>query len=332
VATYALTWVGGTLNLVNSAPFLMANSGPAERNHVFAVYTATQPLAAVVGALIGGLLPAFLAGLMGVGPGDPAPYRYALALAIPCYLAGLAAVTRTTEPEPAQAAGLQPAPGSATGTAPAAASTRSPERAFPYGLIAIMMLIAFFKIFSEIATRSFITAYLDDALHAPTSVIGLLYALAQLVAVPAALAAPLLIRRFGLGRTLPLSIAGISASMLPLALVAAVAAAALGLFGVFMAAALSMASLNLFHQQLVEPQWRTAMSGSVTMASAAGMTIVSVVGGYAIAAWGYNAFFAATAVLTFIAPLLYWAYFRRSRRSVSPAETVAAGAASLPRA
>jgi predicted MFS family arabinose efflux permease len=262
---------------------------------------------------------------MGVGPGNPAPYRYALALAVPCYLAGLVAVTITTEPTQPQ-----PAPERAADAATDAASTRSLGSAFPYGLIAIMMRIAFFKIFGEIATRSFITAYLDEALRAPTSMIGMLYAVAQLLAVPAALAAPLLIRRFGLGRTMPLSIVGISASMLPLALVAAVAAAALGLFGVFMAAALSMASLNLFHQQLVEPKWRTAMSGSVTMAAAAGMTVVSVVGGFAIAAWGYNAFFLATGVLTFIAPLLYWAYFRRSRRKLSPAGTVGAGGVPLP--
>jgi MFS family permease len=318
VSTYVLSWIGGALMIVNGSPFMMANTASQERNHAFAVSNAVLPLAAFVGAIIGGLLPGLLAALLHVPLDDPTPYRIAMWLSVPCYLVGLLALMLTdgrTQERSAREAGP-------TGTTSAGASTKR----FPYALIGVMMLILFFRLAADTAARSYFSVYMDTSLHAPTSLIGLVSAAAQLLAVPAALAAPLMIGRLGLGRTFMFAVLALSASVLPLALIPAVPAAAAGLLGVTVAATLSMTSVTLFHQQIVRPEWRTAMSGGVTMASGIGQALIIFAGGFLIAAWGFSRFFLSTGALTLVAAVLFWAYFRSSRRAAAPLE-VAAGAA-----
>ena len=66
--------------LVLNSPFLAANSGPDQRNAIFGLSNALGWLAAVTGALLGGLLPIWLAALE--APGGPTGPLAALAPAL----------------------------------------------------------------------------------------------------------------------------------------------------------------------------------------------------------------------------------------------------------
>jgi hypothetical protein len=66
---------------------------------------------------------------------------------------------------------------------------------------------------------TFFNVYLDDSLLVSTALIGGLVAAAQLVAVPAALAAPLVVGRWGIVRTIMLGSLAMGLTILPVALI-----------------------------------------------------------------------------------------------------------------
>ena len=91
-----------------------------------------------------------------------------------------------------------------------------------------MALVVLLQVAGEGAARTFFNVYLDAGLHVPTAQIGVLSAAGQLLAVPAALAAPLLMARWGKERTFVLGSLGMTLSLLPLALIFHWGAAGLG--------------------------------------------------------------------------------------------------------
>src|SRR3954470_3309338 len=89
-ATWRLAWLLGQISVldfglalyfVNTAPFVMEAIRPEQRTHIFSLQTALLALAAFLGSLIGGFLPALIATLLSISPTQPAPYRYALLVA-----------------------------------------------------------------------------------------------------------------------------------------------------------------------------------------------------------------------------------------------------------
>jgi hypothetical protein len=65
----------------------------------------------------------------------------------------------------------------------------------PYGLIAFLAGFTLLRNVGGAMGSTFLNVYLDDHLHVPTAQIGLLMAVGQIVAVPAALLMPLLVVR-----------------------------------------------------------------------------------------------------------------------------------------
>ncbi|MGB5048095.1 MAG: hypothetical protein WBO46_04115, partial [Caldilineaceae bacterium] len=78
---YIVVFLGLSLYFVNSAPFMMASTAPAKRDHLFSMQTGLMATAAFAGSLIGGALPALFAPLLGTTLEFPAPYRLPLLLA-----------------------------------------------------------------------------------------------------------------------------------------------------------------------------------------------------------------------------------------------------------
>jgi len=299
MAVSLLGWLGGGLYTVNGYPFLTASTSPEERNHAFSIRVALWPLVGSVGNLVGGMLPGFFAATLGVSLDDPAPYRYPLL--IPCLLYGFVALpallaTREVHVE----------------RAPETRSKGKRERV-PYGLIVAVAFPLFLRVSGEWAARIFFNVYMDAGLHAPTSLIGALAAVGQLLAAPAALVTPLVIDRLGKERTIVLGALGVTLSLLPLALVPHWGAAGIGLAGIVSMAAVTTATGSIFSQEIVPPRWRAAMAGASNMAWGLSTSMMSIGGGYVIATWGYRSLFLMGACLTTLGALLFWAIFRVPR-------------------
>jgi len=302
IATYFVAWLGATLYLVNSHPFLMAITGAEERNHAFSIRAALR-LVAFAGSLVAGLLPGFLGARLGVSLDDPAPYRYPLLIAavmlIPAVLVLLATSEVSSAPTYRRLSGAGPA---------------------PYGLIALLALVGLFRQAGSSAAMTFFNVYLDAGLHVPTVQIGTLSAASNLVAVPAALATPLLMERWGNGRTYLSASLATALSLLPLALIPHWGAAGLGYIGMIALGSITFPAFSIYEMEIVSPDWRPTMSGAISMATGIGRSVIALTGGYIIATVGYRSFFLTAIVLTTVGALLFGACFRVPRGELARGE------------
>jgi MFS family permease len=293
---------GISLYFVNSTPFLINATGPDERAHAYSVRMAASTLAGFVGSLVGGALPGLLAPMLGVPTGAPASYRYSLllaaALCIPAVLALLAIREPNGPPAPTQGEASQA------------------EKA-PIAILAIMVLAVLLRAAGVGVSRTFFNVYLDDGLGIPAANIGVIFAFIQLASAPAALAMPLLAKRWGNYRVVVGTSFGTAISLLPLALIPHWMAATLGRLGSYALSSISDPALSVYQMEIVPPRWRTTMAGATSMALGLSWTALAFGGGYLIAGMGYHALFLTAAVLTTAGTLLFWGYFRgaRSRKS-----------------
>jgi len=305
LATYLLSGLGIALYIVNATPFLMGTTSSEERIHVFSVQAALWPLAGFAGSLVGGLLPRLFATVMDASLDNPAPYRYPLLIAAVALIPTVVAMLATREISPAHIEET------VAETGPA-----------PYGLIALMALVVLLQSAGSGVARTFFNVYLDASLHVPTAQIGALSATGQLLAVPAALAAPLLMTRWGKSRTYVLGSLGMALGLLPLALIPHWGTAGLGFMGVMAPASIASPTITVYHQEIVSPGWRSAMSGATTMAGGLSWSAMALGGGYLITALGYRSLFLTGAGLTAAGALLFWAYFRVPRGELARASAL----------
>jgi MFS family permease len=289
---------GFALYWVNARPFLMSATTEHERAHVYSVQGAMFPLTGFVGSLIAGLLPGFFARLLGVSTDHPAPYRYPLwmvsVLLVPAVIALRSIREFSTGQQPER-------------------RDRSERGRAPLALIGVLSVALFFQVTAQSALMGFFNVYMDDGLGVPTSTIGTLSAVAQLLSASAALVTPALSKRWGNRRTFVWSSLGAALCMLPLALVPHWAAVGLGYLGMTALYGTSFPAVNVYQMELVSAEWRTAMSGATAMANGLNWSATSFVGGQVIERWGYSPLFLASAGLTVIGALLFGAYVGKQR-------------------
>jgi MFS family permease len=306
LATSMLTYLGFALYLVNGLPFLMAVTGAEERNYAFSVHMALAPLAAFAGSLLGGWLPGILARGLGLSLAEAAPYRYPLLLAAVLLVPGVLVMlpTRSGDGPPVPRLTGQELEGRAS--------------SIPWGLLVIIGLIMALRFGGRGTVTTFFNVYMDEGLGVPTALIGILSAAGQLLSVPAALAAPLLVVRWGNPRIVSWGMIGMALLLLPLALVPQWAAAGLGFVSSTALFSVTVGPIRVFSQELVAPRWRASMASAFMMGAGLAFSMVSLAGGYAIVALGYRAVFLAAAGLAAAGGLLFFAYFHVPRGEISP--------------
>ncbi len=292
---------GLALYMVNGLPFMMGATNLRDRNHAFSVHLAIAPFAAFVGSLIAGALPALFAELLGVSLDDAAAYRYPLWLGALLLTPGMFVLLQT------RAGTGRPV------RTPEAGLPDSPSERPPYGLMLMVGLVMALRFAGRGSVTTFFNVYLDDALASPTSLIGALAAGAQLLSVPAALIAPLLVGRWGNPRVIFLGMTGIAVATLPLALVPHWTTAGFGFISSAAFFIVSAGPLRVFSQELVAPRWQATMASAFMMGPGISYTLMSLIGGFAIVSVGYRAVFFVSALLVFAAGLLFWYWFRVPR-------------------
>ena len=306
LVAYLIAGLGHALYLVNLSPFLMDASRPEERNQVFSMRIALLPLAGFAGSLIGGLMPRAFASVLNLPLTQPAPYRYPLfiaaALLSPAVLVLLAVGKEKdgTAAEPFAEA----SPG----------SPLEESRTAVMSLIVFVSFVGFLRVMGEGMPRAFFNVYLDAGLRVPTAQIGVVIAIARLLAVPAGLAMPFLAARWGNARTIVFGALGVSVSLLPLALVPHWLVAGLGYMSMTALAAIARSAFIVFALEAVPPRWRPTMSAATTMSASVSWGATAFVGGYLIESQGYQSVFLVGAVSIVAGALLFWLRFCRTRQ------------------
>ena len=88
LASFTIAYSGLSLYYVNSGPYLLKATREEARGNVFAFQSALNSIASFVGGLIGGLMPALFAGILGVTMTQPAP------TGLPLLLVGVIVLSR----------------------------------------------------------------------------------------------------------------------------------------------------------------------------------------------------------------------------------------------
>lgn len=299
--TTILAHLGFSFYLVNGLPFMMAATGPEERNYAFSMHIALGPLAAFVGSLVAGAVPGVSATWLGVSLQDAAPYRFPLWLAAAVLVPGVLVLLRTRPVDRSQTKEVVP------GT-PLARAGR-----LPIGLIVVIGLIMALRFGGRGTVVTFFNVYLDEGLGVSTALIGTLSAAGQLLSAPAALVAPLLMARWGTPRVIAMGMAGMVLFTLPLVVVPHWAAAGLGYALSASLFSVTVGPIRVFSQELVTPRWRATMASGFMMGAGLAFAGVSLVGGYAIAASGYRPLFLAATGLLAVGTVVFTFYFRVPR-------------------
>jgi MFS family permease len=297
----SLMMLGAAFVTVNIPPYLMAVTGERERRYAFALVQSLIPAMAFVGSLVAGRLPGLIAGQIGLTLGDAGPYRIAL-WAGP--ILSLLAILPLLGADPARLTH---------------SDQRSAAGPAPIGLLAIFGAIVFLQSISEGAVRTFFNVYLDAGLAVPTAQIGTVMGVAQLLPIVAALSAPMFIARWGAGHTQVAALLGIGACMLPLAAIPLLGVATVALMGSMAMITLLGTARDLFGQELVTPNWGTAIQGAMLIGLASGWAAAGIVGGYLIETIGFGALFVVSASSAVLSAGLLTAFLHRRRLLQPPA-------------
>jgi predicted MFS family arabinose efflux permease len=185
-----------------------------------------------------------------------------------------------------------------------------------------MALFLALVIAAEAAATTFFNVYMDESLRVSTATIGVFIAVAQFVAIPAALVAPIWVARWGSFRMILAGALATALSTLLIAFAPNAAVAGLGYIGVAGLIGLLLPVRTIFHQEATAPEWRSTMSGVASMAETIGRAAMVSIGGLLIAGVGYQPMFIVAALLTFVGVLFFWVSFRVSSGQVAKAPSV----------
>lgn len=303
IANRVVAIVGLGLFFVNSTPFLAGATTEEARDHAYSVRMVLDSLSGFLGSLVGGVLPGLIAILLGTSPEHPAAYRYALLSASVLCLPAAWALSSVREVETEPEAGQAAADG---------------RGVLPFSLIGTMALVVLLRGAGVGTSRTFFNVYMDDGLGMPTAQIGLLFAVIQLLAVPAALSIPALTARWGAFRVAFVGSLGVALSMLPIALVPHWAAATVGRMGIYALSSIADVAMSAYQMALVSPRWRTYMAGATSTAMGLSWTALAVGGGYLIAGLGYRELFLLAGGLTALGTVLLGLFFGRRSTEKGP--------------
>jgi MFS family permease len=298
MVSFVLLYLGLAQYFANSGPFLIRSVQTAERGDIFALQSAGNATASFAGGLLGGLLPAFAAAMLGVTLASATPYQIPLVIVgVLTFVAmGLLLQTRAEE---------------AGATDTVAAPAGAPAVSAAYGLIVFMAVVRFLQLGAMGASMTFFNVYMDTELGASTATIGLIAASARLLAVPAVLLGPALGRRIGYGTTAALTAGAAFASTLPLALAGTVAGAGAGFIGLLASFSMRYPAFYVYLMGRTPDRLRPMMTGVNEMAAGLSVAFISLAGGYIIVQVGYAATFLTGGAMTLAGALLLYGYVRR---------------------
>jgi MFS family permease len=316
IGSSLLTQIGNALHGVNSNPYLMGATTPADRHYVFSMQSSVSPLAGFAGSLIGGFLPRLFAALSGQSTDQVLPYRNGLLVGVALMAPVLWVLSRMGEVQvrPARRPPLPPVAG------PLASQPRAKRDLTPLLMIGAWSFTSLVRWAGRAPTNTFFTVYLDRALHLSAPQIGAMSAIAKLVAAATALAVPVVVRRWGRVPGVVWGTSGVAVSLLLIAFVPHWAAAGLGYIGFVALLSITSPICSILNQELVPPVWRPTMSGIVSMAIGLATAGMSLGGGYMIVGMGYQSIFLLSAAITLVSAAMFWLFFRIPRGELAKAE------------
>ncbi len=282
---------------VNQMTALMTFTNDENRKFSYSFRESLAGFGTFLGALIGGLLPAFFAALTGVTTALPAPYRYALIASVAIGLIGIAPLSRI---------GYVPTPPKAP-TRQAALPTLLP--------LAVLLACAFLNHSAMASSRVFYPAYFDLEFGLPTALIGLITSVGTALAVVAALLGAPFARKYGSMAIMLVASLGMTGGLLVMALTPGWVGGAVGVIVTLALISMWVPNYQMRLMEMADPTQRALVAGAGSMAMSLGFASMSFNGGHLAAAAGYNRLFLLGAILAFASGIMVWVLLRVQRNA-----------------
>ena len=302
VALVLLQGAGVAAATIPSSPFLMEQSRPAQRAHLFSAYTAATNLGSMTGSLISGLLPP-LVGLIVLRGQVVAQDRLGLLVGAGLALLGTLSLARIGGERVAPEEGVE-GPRARAGAENDDEQTRS-------DLVAMMAATACIAL-SLGVVYPLLNVYFATVHHASTATIGLLYAASGVCCTLGSLLGPVAARRGSLAGLVALR--ALTAPILLLFWIhPALAVVCAAYIGRNILGQITGTLENTFTMELVQPRFRGAVANWRTFSFNAGWTVGSLVAGVVVARYGFDPAFVASGILTMAGTLIWYRRFVRPR-------------------
>ncbi|MFO7697074.1 MAG: MFS transporter [Anaerolineae bacterium] len=287
IASQLLANLGWAMKQVSLIASLAGATTPATRTGAYAVHEASCGAAALAGALIGGALPALIAGILGVTTADARPYALVIGTAAAISVLAIVPALRVAPP-----AAVRP------GTAARRGKLRLD--------LALLLVIAcgIGTTAGQGAAKTFASVYLDTTYSLPTSLIGTFVSVGLGASVIGALASGRLARRMSNGQIMLVGSAAIAGGLLLLGLGTGVPGAMLGIVLVYGVLGLWRPAFQGAQMEIAAPESRAAVSGISAMGMSIGYGFMAYGGGAIAAGAGYPAVFLTGAAVTLLAAIL----------------------------
>lgn len=282
-----LAGTSGAFLWVNHVPFISENAKTERRAQAIAIWMSLQAITRMIVSLAGGALPDLMAYFTGVGTDLPAPFRYSLLVG-----AGLCAIS------------ILPLIGINSKRRHLTAEETDPAIPFPTRTFVAYALISVCRGASMGFSFPFFNVFFQLEMGTTTALIGVIFFLSQVIAVPSIVLAPGMARRFGAVKTI-----------VPTRIVGSIALAFLGLTGNLYGAialiliasvveAITTPTEMTFATQIMPRRyWGRLQSIRVTgLQIPAG--IASVVAGFLIVEHGYWATFALAGAFRLVSAII----------------------------
>jgi MFS family permease len=289
-----------SLWMVSSAPFMMENSTEKERDVLFSANFGLQTLVGFVGTLLGGYLPTWWGGILGVGV--ESPRAYAATLGVTVVLSALALVPVLIIQEQPRSAGAK------------ARSVWPWRNIQDKGLVARIFVPNIIISMGAAILIPYMNLFFKETFGIRDTVLGPVFAVSSVITGTATLAAPLLAGRWGRIRALVIT----QLVSIPFLL-------SIGFSGIFWVSAVAFwvrAALmnmsnplyNAFAMEQVAERERATVSGLIGMSWNIGWTIGPFVSGYMQANpnIGFKPIFVITCTLYVAASILERVYFQKT--------------------
>jgi MFS family permease len=294
LAASLLLGMSATVARVAAAPFMMQNSTPKERTHLFSLHFGVYLIAGIVGSLGGGQLPGLFSNL---GVSGALAFRYALYVSVGLGLMSVIPFLMIKQ----------------------AKRSHDPSRSGPIwnrkflaerGALLFKLCFPFFVVgLGAGFVIPFLNLYFRDRFGVPTGTIGTYFAIQQVSMLGGILSGPVLSKRFGMIKTVVFTQLASIPFMLVLAFTYYLPAAVASF--VFRASLMNMGqpiSTNFAMEKVKEKEH--ALTNALLMLSWTGSWAISAnLGGKLIEAYAFTPPLLITVGLYMLSSILYYSFF-----------------------
>lgn len=291
----ALYGIGTAFYTVAGSPFLMENSTPDERMHLFSVNSAFSQVAYIVGCMAGGSMPNILS-WMGFDILSPEIYRYTLFLSLAVIALSAIPILYMNEavkrPRPIKRFEVL---GSAV------RSTKVQKLIIINGLVGIGagMIVPFFNV------------YFHNLLSATTDQIGMIFSAGELVMIVGLMIIPLIVERFGKIQTIAFTELASIPFLILLAFVTNIYVAAFAYIMRMTLMNMANPAINNFNMELVSDEQRATVSSLTSMSWYLCQALSAYLSGIMMAGSNYVLPFMVTCMTYICSASLYYIFFYR---------------------